>query len=133
MPVLIEHPTEFSSQDLADFEKIYADMPAQLLAPFDGPDALLQHAMQSNQLVVARFNGRLLGAALLLLEDTHWLLSHLCVRALTRERGVGKRLLAEVQRCAHEQQKKLTLSIPEQLTQTQHWAADNNYKYQLQL
>ena len=39
-------------------------------------------------------------------------LSHLCVRKLTRKRGVGRRLLEETQRQASEAGKPLRLAAP---------------------
>jgi GNAT superfamily N-acetyltransferase len=41
-----------------------------------------------------------------------WRLSHLCVRKLTRKRGVGRRLLEETQRQASEAGKPLRLAAP---------------------
>ena len=55
----------------------------------------------------------LLGAALLRRGDEAWRLSHLCVRKVTRKRGVGRRLLEETQRQASEAGKPFRLAAPE--------------------
>lgn len=131
MPVFIEYPTELSQQDLADLDKIYADMPAELLAPYADATTLIEHGIANNALVTARFNSRLLGAALLNRQSTQWLLSHLCIREITRQRGVAKRLVSEVHRVAQQEQTSLTLSIPQQLDSLQQWAKSNDYPTQL--
>ena len=95
MPVFIEYPVGLSQQDQTDLQLIYADLPPALLAPFDSVEQLLLAAQQDG-LVVARFNGRLLAAALLRKDSDSWQMSHLCVRGLTRRRGVARRLLSEV-------------------------------------
>lgn len=131
MPVFIEYPTEFSQQDLADLDKIYADMPAELFAPYADAATLIKHGIANNALVTARFNSRLLGAALLNRQSTQWLLSHLCVRKITRQRGVAKRLMSELHRAAQQEQTNLTLCIPPQLNALQQWAKSNDYPTQL--
>ena len=62
--------------------------------------------------MVGRFNGRLLGAALLNKQTERWLLSHLCVRELTRNRGVARRILQEATRLAGEAGQALQVVIP---------------------
>jgi len=131
MPVFIEYPTEFSQQDLTDLDKIYADMPAELLAPYADAATLIQQGIADKTIVVARFNSRLLGAALLNRQSKPWLLSHLCIREITRQRGVAKRLVSEVYRVAQQEQSSLALCIPQQLDSLQQWAKGNNYPTQL--
>lgn len=132
MPVFIEFSAPLPShQDLTDLEKIYAEMPADLLPPFTSPEALLDQALQQQCLLVARFNGRLLGAALLMREAARWQLSHLCVRKITRQRGVARRILEETRCQAIEQNAQLVLSIPQQLDTIRQWAITNNYTVQL--
>jgi len=130
MPVFIEYPTEFSQQDLTDLDKIYADMPAELLAPYADATTLIQQGIADKTIVVARFNSRLLGAALLNRQSKAWLLSHLCVREITRQRGVAKRLIAEVSRYAEQEQRGVTFAIPEQLDTALQWAKNNKYPTQ---
>ena len=68
--------------------------------------------MAAGTLIAGRFNDRLLGAALLTPGDRAWHLSHLCVRRITRQRGVGRRLLDEARRMASEAGCELRLSAP---------------------
>ena len=112
MPVYFESAEQPSTQDLADLEKIYLDAPAWLIAPFTNPAELIQQGLTDNTLVTARFNSRLLGAALLDKQAQRWLLSHLCVRALTRNRGVARRLVDEATRLATEAGCVLQVNIP---------------------
>lgn len=117
MPVYFESAEHPSAQDLADLEKIYADAPQWLLAPYANAAALIEHGLAHNTLVTARFNSRLLGAALLNKHADTWTLSHLCVRALTRKRGVARRVLEEALRLAHEVQASLHVAIPKDQTE----------------
>ena len=112
MPVYFESAEQPSTQDLADLEKIYLDAPDWLISPFTDAAALINHGLSHNTLVTARFNSRLLGAALLDKHTDRWLLSHLCVRALTRNRGVARRVLQEASRLAHEAGQPLQVAIP---------------------
>ena len=112
MPVYFESAIQPSAQDLADLEKIYLDAPNWLIAPFADATALIQHGLSQSTLVTARFNSRLLGAALLEKQSERWLLSHLCVRELTRNRGVARRLLQEATRLAQEAGQELQVAIP---------------------
>ena len=117
MPVYFESAEQPSTQDLADLEKIYLDAPDWLIAPFSNAAELIQQGLTDNTLVTARFNSRLLGAALLDKQAERWLLSHLCVRALTRHRGVARRLVAEATRLAAEAGCVLQVVIPASQTQ----------------
>lgn len=112
MPVYVESVTQPSPQDLTDLAKIYADAPDWLLAPYSSADTLIAAALADGSLIAGRFNDRLLGAALLQRGDDAWRLSHLCVRKLTRKRGVGRRLLEETQRQGSEAGKPLRLAAP---------------------
>jgi len=112
MPVYVESVTQPSPQDLTDLAKIYADAPDWLLAPYSSADTLIAAALADGSLIAGRFNDHLLGAALLQRGDDAWRLSHLCVRKLTRKRGVGRRLLEETQRQASEAGKPLRLAAP---------------------
>lgn len=112
MPVYFENATQPSAQDLADLNKIYADAPNWLIAPFVDSTALIAHGLQHSTLVTGRFNSRLLGAALLDKQADRWLLSHLCVRELTRNRGVARRIVQEAIRLADEAGQRLHVVIP---------------------
>lgn len=113
MPVYVEIITEPSPQDRIDLAKIFADAPHWLLAPHASAEALISHALAEGSLIAGRFNDRLLGAGLLQRGSPHWQLSHLCVRKITRRRGVGKRILDESQRLATEAGETLHLAAPD--------------------
>ncbi|MDF3936253.1 acetyl-CoA sensor PanZ family protein [Pseudomonas citronellolis] len=100
MPVTVERPAQLSAQDRQDLAKLYAEAPAWLLAPFADGDALVDAALAAGTLYTGRFNDRLLGAAWLQRDADAWRLSRLCVRRVTRGRGVARRLLEEAQRQA---------------------------------
>lgn len=123
MPVLVEEINEPSSQDLTDLNKVYQDAPEWLLAPFASRDELISTALANRQLMAGRFNDRLLAAAIVEKGEAAWQLSHLCVRTVTRKRGVARRLLAEVQRLAHEAGKPLHLAAPANHLESQALAA----------
>ena len=112
MPVYVETLTDPSTQDRIDLAKIYADAPAWLLVPHADAEALIDSSLADGSLIAGRFNDRLLGAAQLRRSADHWQLSHLCVRKVTRRRGVGKRLLDESLRLAAEAGKPLRLAAP---------------------
>ncbi|EQM81290.1 acetyltransferase [Stutzerimonas stutzeri MF28] len=123
MPVSIEHITEPSQQDRIDLAKIFADAPAWLLAPYADAAALVEAGLTERSLIAGRFNDRLLGAALLQRGASHWRLSHLCVRQVTRRRGVGRRILEESQRLAGEAGTNLHLAAPLEQLEAQALAA----------
>ncbi len=123
MPVHAEEIIEPSGQDLSDLQKIYQDAPDWLLTPFASREALISSGIAQRRLLAGRFNDRLLAAALIEKQQTHWRLSHLCVRAVTRQRGVARRLLAEAQRLAHAAGKPLHLAAPAGHLESQALAA----------
>jgi GNAT superfamily N-acetyltransferase len=123
MPVFVETLTEPSPQDRIDLTKIFADAPTWLLAPYADTAALIEAALANGSLIAGRFNDRLLGAAILQRDEQHWRLSHLCVRKITRRRGVGKRIIEESQRLAGEAEKTLHLAAPLDQLEAQALAA----------
>lgn len=112
MPVFLEHVQLPGSQDRTDIAKIYAEAPDWLLPPYSSAADLLQHNLEQGNLIAARFNHRLLGAAILHKGDTEWQVSHLCVREVTRMRGVARRLLSELQREAAANGAGLVMRLP---------------------
>jgi len=110
MPVYVECPAQLTEQDRQDLLKVYADAPEWLLPPFAAGAALIEQCLADGSLRVARFNGRLLGAARLQPVGDFLRLSHLCVRALTRGRGVARRLVDEARREAQQQDLLLVLA-----------------------
>ena len=123
MPVIVEQPTVASTEDFTDLQKIYQDAPDWLLWPYANANILIHQALADGSLLAGRFNGRLLGAALLTKDETHWRLSHLCVRLITRNRGVGRRLLDEARRLAAEAGQPLHLAAPPNNLESQALAA----------
>ena len=77
----------FSDQDRICLGKIW---PAQT------PDE--QYLDESHRLYAARFNERLLAAVKVTLNGSQGTLNGLCVREVTRRRGVGQYLVEEVMR-----------------------------------
>tara|TARA_Y100001949_G_scaffold30934_1_gene24063 strand:- start:19928 stop:20386 length:459 start_codon:yes stop_codon:yes gene_type:complete len=123
MPVFVEAVTEPSQQDRIDLAKIFADAPAWLLTPYADAAALIEAGLADHSLIAGRFNDRLLGAALLQRGSPNWRLSHLCVRKLTRRRGVGARILEESRRLASEAGQDLHLAAPADQLEAQALAA----------
>ncbi len=112
MPVVFEALPLATEQDRQDLHKIYLDAPDGLLTDLGGASTLIANALANGQLVAGRFNGRLLGAARLDRQAGVWQLSHLCVRKLTRRRGVAERLLCEARRLASQAGAELRLLAP---------------------
>ncbi len=100
MPIVVDHLQSPTAQDRQDLEKIFSDASSELFAPFADAAALIENGLNEKTLIAARFNDRLLGAARLIRTDRQWRLSHLCVRKLTRRRGVAERLVSEAGRLA---------------------------------
>lgn len=100
-----------------DLEKIYSEaeplrrtLQGEVLeAPF-----FIDTALQDtcNWFATALFNDRLIGAVLVSSLSDEWQLRHLCVREVTRRRGVGSRLMALV--AAKARGKGLRLCVPDE-------------------
>lgn len=112
MPIVVESLTEATYQDQQDLQKIYLDAPAWLFAPQADGQQLIETALADGSLIAGRFNDRLLGAARLERHADLWLLSQLCVRKVTRRRGVAERLVAEASRMARLAGAELRLLAP---------------------
>ncbi|MDY7562879.1 acetyl-CoA sensor PanZ family protein [Pseudomonas sp. 10B1] len=100
MPIVVESIHAATYQDQEDLQKIYRDAPQWLLAPFSDGPALIESGLSEGTFLAARFNDRLLGAARVQRKSAVWQISQLCVRKLTRRRGVAERLLIEAQKMA---------------------------------
>ncbi|MDA5536602.1 aspartate 1-decarboxylase autocleavage activator PanM [Yersinia mollaretii] len=98
MKLTIERLTTLTHQDLIDLAKIW---PEQQQASWQ------QWIIDGKPLFAARFNERLLGAVKVAVEDQNAELQDLCVREVTRRRGVGLYLIEETLR---------------QLPAVQHWS-----------
>lgn len=112
MPIVVEHLHEATCQDQQDLSKIYRDAPAWLFEPFSDATQLIQSGLEDGSLIAARFNDRLLGAARLQRQQNVWHLSQMCVRSVTRRRGVAERLVSEAQRTAAQNGAELRLLAP---------------------
>ncbi|WLG90793.1 acetyl-CoA sensor PanZ family protein [Pseudomonas cucumis] len=112
MPIIVELLNQATYQDQQDLQKIYRDAPDWLFAPFTGEMQLIEDCLQDGSLIAGRFNDRLLGAARLQQHHDVWHLSHLCVRKITRRRGVAERLVNEAQKMASQSGATLRLLAP---------------------
>ncbi len=115
MPILFEQIVTPDAQDLTDLVKIYLDYP-QTVAAESSQQATIKCfqerlAQPDQTLYAARFNGRLLAAVWINTSSDHWQLEQLCVRKLTRRRGVASKLLSDLQALARRQHTALGLSI----------------------
>ena len=123
MPIVVEALNEVTYQDQHDLQKIYLDAPDWLLAPQQSPEQLVESLLHEGSLIAARFNDRLLGAARLERTPDIWHLSHLCVRKITRRRGVAERMVHEAQRHARQAGAQLRLCVPAGQPEAQALAA----------
>ncbi|MBC3375577.1 aspartate 1-decarboxylase autocleavage activator PanM [Pseudomonas sp. SWRI92] len=112
MPIVVEHLNDATGQDQQDLQKIYQDAPTWLLEPFCDAAQLISVCLAEGSLIAARFNDRLLGAARLQRHQDAWHLSQMCVRKITRRRGVAERLVSEALRMARHDHVELRLSAP---------------------
>ncbi|VVN17048.1 PanD maturation factor [Pseudomonas fluorescens] len=112
MPIIVELLNEATYQDQQDLQKIYRDAPDWLFAPFAADVQLIECCLQDGSLIGGRFNDRLLGAARLQRHQDVWHLSQLCVRKITRRRGVAERLVNEAQKMASQSGATLRLLAP---------------------
>jgi ribosomal protein S18 acetylase RimI-like enzyme len=112
MPIVVQALNDANYQDQQDLQKIYRDAPQGLFTPYSGDTQLIESSLADGSLIAGRFNDRLLGAARLTRHDTVWYLSHLCVRKVTRRRGVAERLVNQAQKMASQAGAQLHLLAP---------------------
>ncbi|CAI8992372.1 N-acetyltransferase domain-containing protein [Pseudomonas chlororaphis] len=112
MPIVVESLKQASYQDQQDLQKIYRDAPPWLFEPQRDDQELIETALGDGSLIAGRFNDRLLGAARLQRHPGVWHLSQLCVRKITRRRGVAERLVSEAQKMAARHDATLHLLAP---------------------
>lgn len=93
MPVILEPITAPTEQDLLDLEKIYADFPGDLRWPEVEQKLRANPAMN---LYGALFNGRLIGAVAITARGDEADIDYLCVRTVTRRRGVGREIIRQL-------------------------------------
>ncbi|OOV87242.1 acetyl-CoA sensor PanZ family protein [Oceanospirillum linum] len=102
MPVLLTIVNDKTDQaHIEQLEKIYTDAQPERLAQLPNVnsaksfvDTILQS--QEHSFYCGLFNDRLIAAAVITQQSNTWQISHLCVRSITRRRGVGSRLLTLV-------------------------------------
>ena len=88
---------QLSPQLLIDLKKIYqAHLPEKQLSSCSLVDRLIEN--ESVQFFVTKFNDRHLGAVNTKTTDNKAVLSMLCIREVTRRRGIAKNLLKEVEK-----------------------------------
>ena len=112
MPVIVQTLEDACYRDQQDLQKIYRDALPWLFAPFSGDVDLIESALADGSLIAGRFNDRLLGAGRLQRHNDVWYLSHLCVRKVTRRRGVAERLVNQAQKMASQAGAELRLLAP---------------------
>lgn len=123
MPIIVEPLNHATYQDQQDLQKIYRDAPDWLFAPFANDLRLIEACLHDGSLIAGRFNDRLLGAARLQRHPSVWHLSQLCVRKVTRRRGVAERLVHEAQKMAAQSGATLRLLAPAGQLEAQALAA----------
>ena len=123
MPIIVQALKDASYQDQQDLQKIYRDAPEWLFTPFSGEADLIEGALADGSFIAGRFNDRLLGAAILQRHHDVWYLSHLCVRKVTRRRGVAERLVNQAQKMASQAGAELRLLAPLEHPEAQALAA----------
>lgn len=133
MPVFLDTVQAPTAQQRSDLLKALADWPETLplLHPADADreawlDALLDDPNQ--HLFAGRFNDRWLAAAWLeQTETTRCELRALCVRAITRRRGVGERVLKLLCQWLDERQLSLHCALPVTLP-TRAWFGQYGFR-----
>ena len=103
MPVIVESVTAPAAADQIDLLKIYNDAP-EWLKQTETADEWLTRILADEQIFIygGRFNDRLLTVALVSRSQQQWVLDWLTVRKVTRNRGVGRRIIDVLQQMAAE-------------------------------
>ncbi len=111
MPVLLEQIVTPSAQDIADLIKIYRDDPGFVGSDAD-TDVFIQRRLAALSLYGGRFNGRLLAAMVVDKQASPWRMELLCVRSLTRRRGVARHMMELIEAEAASAGQGLITTIP---------------------
>ena len=101
MRLSVFHPETVNSQLLIDLKKIYTPAWSDTQLTDEALNALITQNQPS--LYVAMFNQRHIAAAQLTIEANQARVNNFVVRDLTRRRGVGKYLLAQLEATAQRQ------------------------------
>lgn len=130
MPIISNLVQNPSPQDRIDIHKIFKDYP-EAVSPAD-VDAWLDNG----ELYAASFNDRLLGACRLVSQADRWQVDYLCVRKVTRRRGVAYKLILDLQQLASQSKRTLFCHVPEtldaaaqQLVRKMGLTASENHQY----
>lgn len=123
MPVLLTTVNDKTDQARVEqLEKIYADAQPERLAQLpnvDSAKSFVENILQSpdHTFYCGLFNERLIAALVASQDDNYWQVSHLCVRSVTRRRGVGSRLLTLVIEAARAEGKAIRVAADALMTQ----------------
>ncbi len=122
MPIYLQWLEQPSEQDNLDLDKLYADAPAQWLqsAPqMKGSDWAMNQTLSGKRIALGRFNDRIVCAASLVAQSDssnqayNYQIQQVCVRSITRHRGVAKQLLVRLCQWASETQSSLFIEDEE--------------------
>lgn len=106
MPVYLEWVEQPSEQDRVDLDKLYKEVPSQWLEQYtaeNAQDYVAKHDGIQLKLAGGRFNDRLISAASLQQHGESYVIRHLAVRSVTRERGVAHQMLVRLAQWADDQ------------------------------
>lgn len=106
LPVYLEWVEQPSEQDWVDLEKLYKETPTAWFQAL-GVDSVQEYVAlyqgnQKDRLAAGRFNDRLLSTARLSAVDGGFEVSQLCVRSVTRQRGVAHQMMIRLAQWADE-------------------------------
>lgn len=114
LPVNLEWLGQPSKQDIIDLDKLYGDAPQSWISDASlGSNWALEKTQQGNQVALGRFNDRIVCAAILvgqseISDSTYdYQIDQICVREVTRERGVAKQLMVRIVQWAKAHEKSL--------------------------
>ncbi|MEM8594421.1 MAG: acetyl-CoA sensor PanZ family protein [Pseudomonadota bacterium] len=110
MPIYIEAlaPETMNADDVGAIQTIYQDYPNS--TPVERFEAWRMQQLDDNwSLWAARFNDRLLGAAWTQQDDHALSIHDVCVRRITRNRGVARRLFDHLHTLSQSTQHTLSL------------------------
>ena len=122
MPVYLQWLEEPNDQDCTDLDKLYADAPANWLEDTQvarGSDWAITKVKQGERLALGYFNDHIVCAACLVEQSDSpkqaymYEVDQLCVRKVTRKRGVAKQLLVRLCQWAKENQTLLYIKDEE--------------------
>jgi len=109
MPIISQLVQNPSAQDRIDIHKIFRDYPE----PVNPTD--VDTWLDAGELYAASFNDRLLGACRLVSQADRWQVDYLCVRTVTRRRGVAYKLVLDLKQLASDSNRALFCHVPAHL------------------